>query len=64
MNPLAKLRDDINETREELSAHAENVTLSIENAAAAIVGIGAVAILALLLAGYAVVSNGGEKPPW
>lgn len=60
---IRELRNDIDETRRDLTAHAENVALSVDNAAAAITTIGIVAVVALILAGYAVAA-GGVKPPW
>lgn len=60
---LRTLRTDIDDTRRELGEHAENVTVAVENAATAITAIGIVAVLALILAGYAVTTT-GAKPPW
>jgi hypothetical protein len=60
---LRDLRNDIDETRRELSKHAENVAVSVENAAVAITLVGLVAAVAILLAGYTLATS-GVKPPW
>lgn len=60
---LRQLRDDIDETRRDLTAHAENVAESVDAAAFAITLVGLAAVVALVLAGYAVTAS-GAKPPW
>lgn len=63
MGPLGKLRTQIDDTAAELRSGADDVSEAVDRAADAITVIGAVAIVALILAAYAVVKTTDLRPP-